>query len=86
MDVLVRWNDGTINVVSSNELKTFGIIEKGSSVKMFYEKKWYSGIVIETEETAGGYSTESSNDDVPLGNLVESWNETKTLPTKYIGK
>lgn len=37
------------NVVSSSEFMFRGTLKKGSEVKMFYEKKWYSGKVILTE-------------------------------------
>lgn len=50
-DVLVQWKNGTKNVVSSRELKTVksGVISIGSKVKMFYNKKWYYGKVIDLE-------------------------------------
>lgn len=49
MDVLVLWKDGTINVVSSNELMFRGSLKKGTRVKMLYENVWYSGKIIDTE-------------------------------------
>lgn len=74
MDVLVLWEDGTKNVVSSNELMFRGTLKKGTEVKMFYEKKWYRGkviitecdIIIPIEHNSDVDTLSDSSDDVPL--------------------
>ena len=65
MDVLVLWQDGTKNVVSSSELMFRSALKKGTKVKMFYEKKWYSGEVMLTESDIN-ISDEHDSDYVPV--------------------
>ncbi|KAG5872826.1 hypothetical protein JTB14_023906 [Gonioctena quinquepunctata] len=78
MDVLVRWRDGTKNIVPSSELKiTSRILKVGSKVKMLYKKKWYSGVVIDMEENVA--AEWSSEDDVPLTNFSNVLKNSKTL-------
>ncbi|KAG5886847.1 hypothetical protein JTB14_035864 [Gonioctena quinquepunctata] len=78
MDVLVRWRDGTKNIVSSSELKiTSRILKVGSKVKMLYKKKWYSGVVIDMEENVA--AEWSPEDDVPLTNFSNVLKNSKTL-------
>lgn len=74
MDVLVLWTDGTQNVVASTEL----IIGKrkrmtvGSKVKMYYEKKWYTGTILAVEAEDNSESESSDNsEDIPLSKLRE---------------
>ncbi|KAG5887536.1 hypothetical protein JTB14_013806 [Gonioctena quinquepunctata] len=84
MDVLVRWRDGTKNIVSSSELKiTSRILKVGSKVKMLYKKKWYSGVVIDMEENVA--AEWSSEDDVPLTNFSNVLKNSKTLQHNNIG-
>lgn len=53
MDVLVKWDDGTINVVYSKNLKTLQkntVVRSGVKVKMYWppDKKYYYGVVTTT--------------------------------------
>ncbi|KAG5876383.1 hypothetical protein JTB14_022653 [Gonioctena quinquepunctata] len=84
MDVLVRWRDGTKNIVSSSELEiTSRILKVGSKVKMLYRKKWYSGVVIDMEDNVA--AEWSSEDDVPLTNFSNVLINSKTLLHYNIG-
>lgn len=80
MDVLVVWKDNSKNVVSTNDLvsldkqKQFGV---GAKIKMIYDKIWYYGTIIATEneeldDEAGlehshtNYTSSESENDEPL--------------------
>lgn len=47
MEVIVKWDDGTVNCVDTRSLKTIkkrGKFKVGARVKMFFgKKKWYFG-------------------------------------------
>lgn len=89
MDVLVRWEDNSMNVVFSNELKTINSqkITVGCSVKMLYRGRWYCGKVMEIESCISEVISSSfdSDDDVPLSKLqnrqksVSCTNKDETL-------
>lgn len=67
MDVLVKWDDGTENVVSRCDLVCINDDDSfvvGCKVKMSWCGKWYKGVVLDTEED--GRSDFSSSDEVPL--------------------
>lgn len=77
MDVIVKWRDGSKNCVPIKDLKCLRKGEKvncvGTKVKMYYNKKWYHGVVIMTERDIQTESKnneyvecEGSSDDEPL--------------------
>lgn len=70
MDVLVLWEDGSQNVVSSNELKTVKCkrICVGKNVKMLYDQKWYTGTVLAIEDLSENDDT-NSEDSISLADL-----------------
>ncbi|CAG9768645.1 unnamed protein product [Ceutorhynchus assimilis] len=70
MDVLVLWEDGSRNVVSSNELKTdkYKRFKVGNKVHMKYNRKWYHGIILDVENLVGS----DSEDEIPLSKLLKS--------------
>lgn len=70
MDVLVRWKNGTHNVVDSSELKTVNCkeIKLGCSVKMLYKRRWYYGTVLDVESKCEVTSSDSE-DNTPLSKL-----------------
>lgn len=74
MDVLVLWQDGTKNVVSSSELMFRGTLKKGTQVKMFYQNKWYSGKVILTERAIDISDKNNSKDNVPVSESTKKVN------------
>ena len=62
MDVLVKWTDGTQNVVRSSELQAINkpkTLQTGSEVKMWYEGRMYFGTVLARDD-------DESEDDLPL--------------------
>ena len=69
MNVLIKWDDGSENVVSSDDL----VIVKGQSlkvgtrVKMLYGKKYYYGMVMMLEEEY--CESSDSEEDLPLAFL-----------------
>nr|CAH7723282.1 unnamed protein product [Callosobruchus chinensis] len=67
MDLLVKWTDGSLNVVCSNDLKVQEPICIGSPVKMLYKGKWYSGTVMEMQDSSGIDSDYSDN--IPLSEI-----------------
>lgn len=87
-DVIVKWQDGTENCVSTKELKS--VVKSaeincvGTKVKMFYKKRWYFGTVVTTELSADSQNIQSSqplntndensSDDEPLSNLAKRQN------------
>ncbi|CAG9764324.1 unnamed protein product [Ceutorhynchus assimilis] len=55
MNVLVKWCDGTENIVLSSQIQLVNkseSFEKGAKIKMYWkpEKQWYFGVVIEIEK------------------------------------
>lgn len=78
MDILVRWEDGTTNVVSSKELKIgrYKRFRKGSDVKMKYKSKWYKGTIlaVEQDESIDSESECDLEDNIPLSKLKTSEN------------
>lgn len=75
MDVLVLWEDGSKNVVSSNEVKTdkYKRFKVGNNVRMKYNRKWYHGIILDVEKIVDS----DSEDDIPLSKLLKSSSENK---------
>lgn len=64
MDVLVKWESGGINVVSSEDIEPIiknSVLRVGAKIKMYWppEKQYYFGTIINTE----GYYSE---DNIPL--------------------
>ena len=55
MDVLIRWEDGTENVVSSTDLKFKPTLSKKQRVKMKWGKVWWKGSVVDFEESVGKF-------------------------------
>lgn len=66
MDVLVVWEDQTVNVVKSSDLRVAKRkpLAKGTKVKMWYEKKWYSGTILDVENNISDEF--NSSDEEPL--------------------
>lgn len=66
MDVLVKWTDGTENIVLSSQIRVVDKskpLKKGAEVKMYWkpEKKWYFGRVIAVENNCFSSSDSESN-------------------------
>ncbi|CAH0550293.1 unnamed protein product [Brassicogethes aeneus] len=76
MDVLVKWDDGTVNCVNTRCLKTIkkrGKYKIGARVKMFFDEKWYFGSITMVENTANVLTTEDqsdSSDNEPLSKKI----------------
>ena len=51
MDVLIRWDDGTKNVVLSDQLKFKPPLKPGQLVQMKWGKSWWRGRVLAIEDT-----------------------------------
>lgn len=71
MDVLVLWDDGTRNVVSSNKLKTqkYKRFRVGNKAKMFYGKKLDKGTILVTEKVQTSDSQIDWDEDISLAKL-----------------
>lgn len=85
MDVLVEWEDRTVNVVRSDELlpvQKDRKIRKGVQVKMLFSGIWYYGLIIDTEDENTAFS---SSDDEPLCKYkkTKDTNITSELKTPY---
>lgn len=84
MDVLVKWKDGSVNCVDTNELKTVknnANFEVGTYVKMRYKSKWYHGTIIATENDSK--EENSSEDNEPLSKVVhKSVSSSKIIDTE----
>lgn len=81
MDVLVLWDGGTQNIVSSNDLKTVvkrSRFKVGSKVRMRWVNKCYYGIVLDMEKVAAN-SESSSDDDVVLSKIEEKIKNSKQI-------
>lgn len=66
MDTLIKWKDGTQNVVSSKELIILGkskMVKTNAKVKMWYSGRWYFGKIMAVEEKL---EDDDSEDDLPL--------------------
>jgi len=85
MDVLVKWDDKTLNVVSLSDLQLLGVrkkCSKGQRVRMFWktENKYYYGTIQDFGERTSDEEdvvineelTKDSDDDVPLSSFVKS--------------
>lgn len=85
MDVLVKWQDGTMNVVLSSDLETVeenSGIHSGVSIKMYWrqEEKYYFGTVIQTEN-----DTESDEDEnLPLSILKENIKKNSPVYERFL--
>ncbi|VEN33846.1 unnamed protein product, partial [Callosobruchus maculatus] len=71
MDILVKWSDGTENIVSSSQIQCvnkFDSLKKGAHIKMYWkpENKFYFGVVIAIEDDCFSSDSESN---IPLGML-----------------
>lgn len=87
MDVLVLWQDGTKNVVYSNELKVVGkntAITVGRQVKMFYHNRWYKGTVLDIEDQKATSIDSDSSDDIPLAKMRKTLSESTVLEEKTV--
>lgn len=76
MDVIVKWRDGSTNVVSSNEIESIDCdtLKVGVEIKMYWlpEKKYYYGKVIQVDyskENSANEESESESMDAPLSIL-----------------
>ncbi|CAH1988582.1 unnamed protein product [Acanthoscelides obtectus] len=91
MDVLVKWEDNTLNVVESDKLVPVIAGQnfcKGVMVKMLVGGIWYNGQVIDTEATSTSESENEplskyrivsiSSDDEPLSKYMAVRNQTHT--------
>lgn len=79
MDVLVKWADQTLNVVSSTELEIIQgekLFTVGKKVRMFWKptNKFYFGTIVNTEKPSTGCELEeySEDDDLPLTTFLKS--------------
>nr|CAH7767959.1 unnamed protein product [Callosobruchus chinensis] len=71
MDVLVKWKSGSLNVVSSKDIKPViknSVLRRGVEVKMYWspEKRYYVGTVISTAT-----ESDDSDDNIPLSALLK---------------
>ncbi|CAG9762540.1 unnamed protein product [Ceutorhynchus assimilis] len=72
MDAVVRWNDGTENIVLLSQIQCVNeseMMKIGSQIKMRWkpQKKWYYGTILEMENTVS--SSNDSELDIPLKKL-----------------
>ncbi|CAH1101341.1 unnamed protein product [Psylliodes chrysocephalus] len=66
MDILIKWEDGTENVVAIKELSLINGLnrfEKNKKVKMDYGEKLYYGIIVATENNDDSDAQYNSSDD-----------------------
>nr|CAH7736214.1 unnamed protein product [Callosobruchus chinensis]CAH7750557.1 unnamed protein product [Callosobruchus chinensis]CAH7753576.1 unnamed protein product [Callosobruchus chinensis]CAH7761328.1 unnamed protein product [Callosobruchus chinensis] len=85
MDALVKWVDGTQNVVNSKELVILGkynVLKTGARIKMWYMKRWYFGKVVAVEEKL---DDDDSEDDLPLSSL-KNINEIRSDMQRSLGE
>lgn len=66
MDVLVKWSDGTENIVLSSQIqvvKKSEPLKKGAKIKMYWksEEMWYFGVMIATENDSFSSNDSKSN-------------------------
>nr|CAH7765059.1 unnamed protein product [Callosobruchus chinensis] len=71
MDILVKWSDGTENIVSTSQiqfLKRSDSLKKGAQIKKYWkpEKEWHFGVVIAIED---GCSSSDSKSNIPSETL-----------------
>nr|CAH7737341.1 unnamed protein product [Callosobruchus chinensis] len=74
MDILVKWSDGTENIISISQIQFVNksdSLKKGAQIKMYWkpEKEWYFGVVIAIEDDCSSSDSESN---IP-GNATEGF-------------
>lgn len=84
MDAFLEWEDHSRNVASTDELECVGhgnTFKTGQKVRMWWEKKYYYGTVIETENVAdmskdndmdnSQNSDDESEENLPRSHLIK---------------
>ncbi|KAK6175725.1 hypothetical protein SNE40_014118 [Patella caerulea] len=82
MDTLVKWQDGSENIVARKELRVIGggRIAEGRRVMMWWgpDARWWKGTAIKilTGKATTSFSSSESDDDIPLILLKENINQS----------
>ncbi|KAK6170377.1 hypothetical protein SNE40_018786 [Patella caerulea] len=82
MDILVKWQDGSENIVARKEFRVIGggRIAEGRRVMMWWgpDARWWKGTAIKilTGKATTSFSSSESDDDIPLILLKENINQS----------